>query len=182
MLNAGYLEAATQIKESLLTNHWNTTYNCFQQGYNDSYKTLDVASWGVLFLLAIDEVERAESCLSYIEATFTWTEIVNINGNDQAVVAYKPNQSIDNVWSEGSLGVAMAYGRIGNFAKRDAILAEVEKMRGANGGIIYAWPASGDFSNRESVAGTAWMAMVSSGNADKFWGNHHEAYLPVIVR
>ena len=167
--NAGYTTEATKIKQSLINNHWNSDYGCFQQGIGDDYKVLDVASWGALFLLDIGEVNRAASCLSYLETQFAHSETCTINGSSQTISAYKPDQGTDVVWSEGALGVAMAYDRIGNTAKRDQILAEVAKMRDANGGIIYACPESGDFSTRESVAGTGWLAMVNSAERNRFW-------------
>ena len=167
--NAGHVDKATKIKQSLLNNHWNNDYGCFQQGIGDTYKVLDVASWGAIFLLDIGEVTRAESCLSYLETEFARTETCTLNGVSQTITAYKPEQNVDLVWSEGSLGVAMAYDRIGNTIKRDQIVAQVEKMREVNGGIIYACPASGDFSSRESVAGTGWLAMVTSAEKHHFW-------------
>jgi uncharacterized repeat protein (TIGR01451 family) len=160
--NTTYLDAAKRIKQSLLSNHWNPSYGCFQQGIDDTAKALDSASWGALFLISIGQPAKAESCLNFIEANFPTTATCNISG-------YKPYVSTNLVWSEGSLGVAMAYQRAGDQAKRDAIVGEIGKMRGPNGGIVYACPAATDFSDWESVAGTAWMVMLKSGQQAAFW-------------
>jgi hypothetical protein len=61
--NTSYLDAAGQIKQSLLTNHsdgghWNPSYSCFQQGIGDTMKALDAASWGALFLFSIGQPDR----------------------------------------------------------------------------------------------------------------------------
>jgi len=47
----------------------------------------------------------------------------------------------------------MAYQRLENQAKSDEIAHEIEKMRGPEGGIVYACPPVEDFSDWESVAG-----------------------------
>jgi len=160
--NTTYLEAAKRIKQSLLINHWNPSYGCFQQGIGDTVKVLDSASWGALFLISIGQPDKAENCLDFIEANFPTTATCNISG-------YKPDVNTNLVWSEGSLGVAMAYQRMGHQAKRDAIVSEIWKMRGSNGGIVYACPAATDFSDWESVAGTAWMVVLQSDQQAAFW-------------
>lgn len=167
--NTTYLEAAKRIKQSLLTNHWNPSYGCFQQGIGDTVKVLDAASWGALFLLSIGQSDKAENCLDFIEANFPTTVTCNIGGVSKNISGYKPDISTNLVWSEGSLGVAMAYQQAGDQAKRDAIVSEIWKMRGPNGGIVYACPAATDFPDWESVAGTAWMVMLQSDQQAAFW-------------
>lgn len=167
--NSSYLEAADRIKQSLLNNHWNPSYGCFQQGIGDTKKVLDVASWGALFLLRIGQSDKADSCLDFIEVNFPITVICNIGAVPQSIRGYRPDVSTDLVWSDGSLGVAMAYQRAGNQAKHDEIVNEIWKMRGPNDGIVYACPPATDFSDWESVAGTAWMVMLQSDRQVAFW-------------
>jgi len=167
--NTLYLDAATQIKQSLLTYHWNSSYGCFQQGIDDDAKALDAASWGALFLLSIGRPAEGESCLEFVEANFSREVTYNIGGVAQNISGYTPHANTDFVWSEGSLGVALAYLRAGNQSRYSQIVSEIQKMRGLSGGVIYAAPPATDFADWESVAGTAWMVMVQSDQLDAFW-------------
>lgn len=170
--DAAYLEAANRIKQSLLTNHWNSSYACFQQGIGDSTQTLDAASWGALFLTSIGQPAKATSCLDLVEANFPATVTCNIGGVSQTISGYRPDVGVNLVWSEGGLGVAMAYQRAGNQAKHTKVVSEIWKMKGPNGGIAYTCPPTGDFHDWESVAGTAWMVMLQSDRQAAFWSPH----------
>lgn len=167
--NTTYLEAADRIKQSLLNNHWNPSYGCFQQGIGDTEKVLDVASWGALFLLSIGQPDKAESCLDFIEANFPTTVTCDIGDVSQNISGYKPDVGTNLVWSEGSLDVAKAYRRAGNQAKHDEIVSGIRKMQGPNGSIVYACPPVTDFPDWESVAGTAWMIILQSDQQAAFW-------------
>jgi uncharacterized repeat protein (TIGR01451 family) len=167
--NTSYRDAAGRIKQSLLTNHWNASYGCFQQGIGDTTKSLDAASWGVLFLLSIGQRDKAASCLDFIEANFPRTPTCTIGGVPKTISGYKPDVNTNVVWSEGSLGVALAYERAGDQAKHDEIVSEIWKMQGPKDGIVYACPPATDFSDWESVAGTAWMVILQSDRRSAFW-------------
>jgi uncharacterized repeat protein (TIGR01451 family) len=167
--NATYLEAARRIKQSLLTNHWNPSYGCFQQGIDDTAKALDAASWGALFLLSIGQPAKAESCVAFIEANFPTTAACTIGGDSKTISGYKPDVNTDAVWSEGSLGVAKVYERLGNQAKYDEIITETRKMQVPNGGIVYVCPPASESHDWESVAGTAWMVILQSDQDPDFW-------------
>ncbi len=167
--NTNYLGAANRIKQSLLINHWNPSYGCFQQGIGDTEKVLDAASWGALFLLSIGQPDKADSCLDFIETNFPTTVTCDIGGVSQNISGYQPDVSTNLVWSEGSLGVAKAYQRAGDQAKHDEIVNEIWKMQGPNGGILYACPPVTDFSDWESVAGIAWMVILQSDQQAAFW-------------
>ncbi|MEM7532294.1 MAG: DUF4832 domain-containing protein [Chloroflexota bacterium] len=173
-----YTQAASQVKTSLLTNHWNEGYGCFQQGIGDAGKALDAASWGAIFLHSIGEAQKAADCLTFLEANYPVTHTCTFEHVDYTVSGYKPygdniggNTQVDLVWSEGSLGVAMAYQRVGDTAKRNAILANMDKMRDADDGIAYSCPPipEKEWHDWESVAGTAWLSMVESTNQAEFW-------------
>lgn len=186
--NAAYTNAATQIKDSLLapatatTGHWNTTYGCFQQGIGDPAKALDTASWGGIFLLSLGDPAytlRANSCVNFLEATFANSKNCVINNVNVQVDGYMPYATDhggheDVIWSEGSLGVALLYKRLGNQTKYDDIIANINEMTGPRGGIYYACTdvAPGietDFHQWEQVAGTGWKVMVESPNQIHFW-------------
>ena len=88
------------------------------------------------------------------------------------------------VWSEGSLGVAIAYLKLGgasNQARALEIITEMVKLQAAydaNGGLLYATYAGiekDDFARAPSVAGTGWFVMAFRSwydpvAKDRFWG------------
>jgi hypothetical protein len=100
---------------------------------------------------------------------------------------------VDMVWSEGSLGVAMAHLKLGHallergdpqgeasIQKANDILAEMEELQMADlgGGLLYAisdQSVAADFPEAPSAAGTTWLLMVQQAMEDKamcdaFWG------------
>jgi hypothetical protein len=106
------------------------------------------------------------------------------------------------VWSEGSLGVAMAYLKLG-YALQDradaagdsyilharSIVTEMEKIQtlDPDGGLLYA-VSGGDevtgFPQAPSAAGTAWLLMVqraieNKAMCDAFWGPYR-LFLPLV--
>ncbi|MFH1858443.1 MAG: putative Ig domain-containing protein, partial [Candidatus Omnitrophota bacterium] len=163
-----YLNAASWIENSLLVHHWNPAGH-FDQAVGDPAYALDASSWGAIFLAETGETEKAENALTFAETTFKNTQ--TITGTDQTVTGYGP-YATDVVWSEGTLGVAAAYQRLGQTNTKNAILAEMMKLRGPAGGIFYAMPkttvVTGDvFNEWESVASTGWLLI--SGGASEFW-------------
>lgn len=166
--NASYLNTATEIENSLLAHHWNEAGH-FDQGVGDPSYALDASSWGAIFLNAVGEIAKAQSALSFVESTFRNTQ--TITGTPQTVTGYAPYAQ-DVVWGEGSLGVATAYRKLGMEAQADAIVTEMLRLRGLNGGLYYAMPTTtvvtGDvFYEWESVASTGWLLMEE--NASGFW-------------
>jgi hypothetical protein len=68
------------------------------------------------------------------------------------------------VWSEGTLGQVLAMNKAGFQCAKKDFIAEVNKMKKADGGIAYATSATNpDFTTSSSVAGTAWMYFASNG-------------------
>ncbi|WP_200286420.1 hypothetical protein [Rhabdochromatium marinum] len=194
--NSSYSEAAESIKASLLANHYNLDYGTFQQGIGDPVRSLDAASWGSIFLRSIGEHEKSDSSLTFIDKihtelpgenlqytdTFFHRVTCDIEGRIKMIDGYKPWvgyvegvfwPDIPLAWSEGSLGVAMAYSRSGNRRKAFRILWNSRKMGGQDSGIVYSCPPppdqNDDFSGWKSVAGTAWWIMVNSKNSARFW-------------
>lgn len=176
-----YADAALKIKQSLLTEHWNDSHACFQQGIGDTAKALDTASWGAIFLNSIGEDDKANSYLDFLETTFAASHQCSINGVEKQITGYRPygTRNPDLVWSEGSLGVALAYQRLGQPVKTQQILAQITQMQGNNQGILYSCPPDpdNDFHQWESVAGTAWTVMLESANNSLFWDK--DSCLPV---
>ena len=74
--NASYLAAANTIGATLTTSLWNSGQSRFQTGYDDASFSLDVQSWGSLWLVSsryvgVDSmVARSDSALSFAEKFF----------------------------------------------------------------------------------------------------------------
>jgi hypothetical protein len=81
------------------------------------------------------------------------------------------------VWPEGSAGVALAAFRLGNAPRARAILAELEKLRGPDGGLpCLTRDIPMEFTSAPALAGTAWVALVraemdSPASRSMIWGS-----------
>ena len=178
-----YSQAADRIRVAMLENLWNEQLGRFDQGLGDDADALDVTSWGAIFLIAACEEEKAYRSLDYAERTYRSSA-----GN---VTGYKPYaglvegtnwDEVDLVWSEGSLGAAMAYLKLGggvSLSRAYSILGEMAKLQDPAGGLTYAWYGGGsaqpDFPEVPSAAGTGWYVMAARAMADSrmldaFWG------------
>jgi hypothetical protein len=178
---ARYETAASAIQARLLERLWQEDLGQFAQGLLEDGRidrrlALDCASWGALFLLAVGERERAVRSAQTADRRYV--------GTDAGVTGHRPysNQPVYDdpvvqrrllpkapaarwegnqfVWSEGSLGVALAFARLGDASRARAIVAEVLKLR-ADGGIRYASHSLPfEFAADPSVAATAWHVIV----------------------
>jgi hypothetical protein len=172
---------------------------------------LDASSWGAMFWLAVGDLRRAERSLAFAEANYrssvnvtlelTPTQTIQIEG-------YKPYagwsdahkldwSNIDMVWSEGSLGVAMANLKLGQalasrgderaqefMDKAGHIVDEMIELQSLDplGGVVYSWYDGAeipDFPRAPSVAGTAWLLMVIRALQDPAVGQEFWSYDPV---
>jgi len=178
--DARYSLAAQQIGERLLTRLWNEEKGRLDQGLGpdgqpDGVDALDAASWGAMFLLAAGEEEEARRSLNFAERTY-WNQ-------GDGVWGYKPYagtvegvnwDATHVVWSEGSLGMAMAYAKPGDAASLDrarTILAEMARLqeRDPDGGLLYAVYDGDDltdFPRTPSLGGTGWFVMTLRALAD----------------
>jgi hypothetical protein len=169
--NSTYTEASNLIKDGLLSKLWNEAEGRFNRGFNDPVKALDVNSWGSYFLIDIGKPKMALRALEFVEDNFLNTQ--TITGTSTPITGYGP-YGTDTVWGEGSLGVALAYKKMGDTAKYQEILNEILKMQAADGGIPYSmperWiPAAGyTFQEWKSMASTAWSIMVQLEEDDLF--------------
>ena len=178
-----YKKAKDLLKEALLSKAWNEKEGQFNRGVRkeeiDSAMALDCASWGILFLLSIGEKEKARQAMNAMERYFIQDPIRGVWGYrpyyagfiydemsiNKLFYPHWPQKSwsdIPMVWSEGSLGVAMAYLKMGEKEKAKSILEEISKMQMPSGGFQYATQEIPfQFSPSPSMAGTAWFAMVA---------------------
>ena len=148
----------------------------------DWVPALDLASWGAMYQQAIEECDNANKALEWAEC-FTATyrkekkDKATEEDKDQAeeIKGYRPYRGRDDygqdwdrlrrvVWTEGSLGVAMAQYKAGNSAKARQIVDEMLSARSKRDAMRYALHSTEwnliDFIDAPSVAGTAWLAMV----------------------
>jgi hypothetical protein len=158
---------------------------------------LDAASWGAMYWLAVGDREKAERSLEYADHAYRNTVTISNSGMISPAISvwgYKAySGTADVVWSEGSLGVAMAYLKLGHalldcgdprghtyIQKAKDIVAEMEKLQEVDpqGGVLYAVSSHDtvtDFPSAPSAAGTTWLLMVQQAIEDEtlrdaFWG------------
>jgi hypothetical protein len=156
-----------EIQSALMTFLWNESKGTFDRGYDDPEDALDCSSWGAIFLLAIGAPEKSAGALAHADQVFAHssTNYPTIHGYHRGEELYRG----DTVWSEGSLGVAMAFLKAGNTTNCDTILGEMEKIQQLDpaGGLLYntdTYDGPEYVKDRmlraPSAAGTAWLAIV----------------------
>jgi hypothetical protein len=180
----------------LLGRAWNDALGQFNEGFEaagapDPVKALDCASWGALFLLAAGEPEKARKALATVERFYP--------ARDGEVVGYRPYfdypiygdpevgkfffpdnprkqwRDVPLVWSEGSLGVALAYLRTGQPERARQIVEGLRPLQVDNRGLRCAsMELRFQMMDVPCVAASAWLEMVTdamSGNpmAGQIW-------------
>ncbi len=188
--------AAEQISRGLVRAAWNDAIGQFNQGFGsegapERAKALDCASWGALFLLAAGQTEKARRAVGAIEGNYAARdrEAVGFRPySDQPIYAdprvgrfFFPNnprkewRDLPLVWSEGTLGVALAYLRMGQPDRARRIVAGLRALQVKNSGLRYAsMEVLHQMANAPSVAASAWLVLVSealAGNplAEQVW-------------
>ncbi len=203
-----YTNAANLLKENL-PRLWDEDKLRLDQGAGtggrDHVDALDAASWGAMYWIATDNITRAMSSLEYAENAYRNTVIVSntLTASPEITIwGYKPyTGTVDEypwspenvVWSEGSLGVAMANLKLGRtlveqcddfrgysyIHRAQDIVAEMEKLQELDpgGGLFYAAYSGSavlthteeitDFARAPSAAGVTWLLMVQQAMQDK---------------
>lgn len=189
-------QAAERLGRGLLRGMWNDSIGQFNQGFEssgvpDRVKALDCASWGALFLLAVGETEKARRALGVVESYYAV--------RNREAVGYRPYfdhpvyagpevgrfffpdnpgkqwRELPLVWSEGTLGVGLAYFRIGQAERARQIVLGLGALRAENGGLRYASMAlPHQMADAPSVAASAWLVLLEEaleGNplAEQIW-------------
>ena len=183
-----YARAAESIAQSLARALWDESRAQFWMGFNGPDEVnrggaLDCASWGALFWLARGDSDRARRSLETARQLY-WNRDGPAQGHrpyydwpiyeDRKVGEwFFPDASAKQwkdspiVWSEGSLGVALAYLRLEDKKQATEILEGLEPLIQEDGGLLYA---SRDvpyhFSRLPSVAGTAWWVFLQEALKD----------------
>jgi hypothetical protein len=191
-----YKEAERLMKQALEVSAWNKGEGQYNRGVRkgdvDTSQALDCASWGLLFALSLGDQAKVERLASAMERYAIIDPLHKIRGYrpyyrgyvydeleiNRLIYPHKPDKSwsdIEMVWSEGSLGVAMAYLKAGKIDKAKEIIAEMIKMQTLSGGVLYSTrEVPFQFSPSPSMAGSAWLAMAVQALEDSrlrqlFW-------------
>ncbi len=198
-----YTNAASQLVTGL-ESLWDEDLGRLHQGVDtisgtiDTSNALDAASWGAIYWTAIGNLDRAHRSLQFAHSQFL-TTVTADNTVDASslitVTGFKPyGHSDEIVWSEGTLGVAMAHLKLGHalidqcndpflgnvhLQKAENIMEQMELLQTLDpqGGLFYALYSGdeiGDFARMPSAAGTTWFVMVKKAIENKqlrdaFW-------------
>lgn len=189
-------QAADRIQSALLRAGWNDGFGEFSQGFDaggtaDGSRALDCASWGALFLLAAGDTARAAKALGIIEENFAvrsgpaagyrpYSDNRIYGDPDVAKFFYPDNpdkrwRDLPLVWSEGTLGVALAWLRLGQAERARQLASGLGSLQMKDSGLRYA-SMSVPFQMGEapSVAASSWLFFVAealAGNpvASQIW-------------
>ena len=189
-------EAAGRIRGALLRVAWDEHIGQFDEGFSpggqrDAVKALDCASWGALFLVAAGDTGKARQALGNVE-TYYRTRDGDAAGYgpyfDEPIYPsfeigkfYFPGdprkqwRDMPLVWSEGSLGVALAYLRTGQEDRARQIIEGLRPLQVAASGLRYASRSvPHNMSDAPSVAASTWLVFLAealAGNpvAEQFW-------------
>ncbi|PYT23020.1 MAG: hypothetical protein DMG57_33175 [Acidobacteria bacterium] len=188
-------DAADRIRRGLLRVEWDERISQFDEGFSpggqrDSVKALDCASWGALFLIAAGEADKAQTALRSMETYAS---------RDGDAAGYRPYfdepiypsfeigkfyfpgeprkqwRDLPLVWSEGTLGVALAYLRMGQPDRARKIVQALQPLQVASNGLRYASrEMPHQMSDSPSVAASSWLvfvaeAMKGNARAEQFW-------------
>ena len=193
---ARWAEAAGRIQNALMRVAWDEQIGQFDQGFSpggqrDAGKALDCASWGALFLLAAGDPDKARKALGNLENYY--------GSRDGEASGYRPYfderifpsfeigkfyfpsdprkqwRELPLVWSEGSLGVALAYLRMGQTERARQIIEGLRTLQVPASGIRYASRSvPHQMSDAPSVAASTWFvflaeALAGNPRAEQFW-------------
>ena len=178
----------------MIKKSWNEKSGQFNRGQRldgaDMAKALDCASWGAVFLQAVGENSKALMALNstknylvkskdhqgykpyFDELLYEDLEINSLFYPDA------PKKNWDDstmIWTEGSLGVALAYLKLGKIEQAVEVIEAMVALQDKEGGLPYATEnLRYQFSDNSSVAGTAWLVMVIAALEDEnnlrlFW-------------
>ena len=174
---------------------WDERISQFYEGFSpggqrDSVEALDCASWGALFLIAAGEADKAQTALRSMETYAS---------RDGDAAGYRPYfdepiypsfeigkfyfpgeprkqwRDLPLVWSEGTLGVALAYLRTGQTDRARQIVQALQPLQVASNGLRYASRGvPHQMSDSPSVAASSWLvfvaeAMKGNARAEQFW-------------
>ena len=181
---AGWTQAADRIKHGLLQHVWSDALGQFNEGFAsngslDSNKALDCASWGALFLLATGETEKARKALDSTEKYYATRDgdAIGYRPYSDSLVfenpevgrfffpddAHKQWRALALVWSEGTLGVALARLRSGQAERARQLVMGLSPLKLASGSLRCATlELPFQMADVPCVAASAWFVLVAA--------------------
>ncbi|MCA1053983.1 hypothetical protein LCM10_03205 [Rossellomorea aquimaris] len=186
--NPRYVDASIDIKNALLTSHWNTGQRRLNQGINDESAALDTNSWGSIFLESIGRKDLSRDATSYLQRFKVNDVLMNMSehpssynqsySSDTLLTGYKPygpgyEGAPEIVWSEGTWGVINLFLRQGK--DTTSLMESMFALQDADpdGGIVYAHQGYAEspyeFHVWPSVAGAAWQ-YITLKDPGGIWG------------
>lgn len=179
--DAAWSQAADRIQGALLKHLWNDALGQFNEGFSssgspDSVKALDCASWGALFLLATGETEKARTAQEVIENYYA-TRHGEARGygpySDSSVYQnpevgrffypddpHKQWRALDIVWSEGTLGVALASLRSGRPDRARELVSGLRPLSQDGSLRCSTLDVPYEMADVPCVAASAWLVLV----------------------
>lgn len=179
--DTGWGRAADRIQLGLLNHLWNDALGQFNEGFGssgalDSIKALDCASWGALFLIATGERDKARRALEVTHKYYATQEgnAIGYRPYSDSPVYENPEvgrfffpddplkqwRSLPIVWSEGTLGVALAWLHLGQ-AERARQLVMGLRPLSENAGLRCATlELPFQMADVPCVAASSWLVLV----------------------
>lgn len=188
-------DAADRVARGL-EKSWHPGHAQYNRGYAedgtpDEVLALDCGSWGALHLLAVGDPERAKRALEVTARRFASVDgkatgyrpyaelpVFESPPVNRYFFPHAPETTWNDlplVWSEGSLGVALAYIRTGQRQRAEQVLEGLRPMQVRDSGLRYATrDVPHQMTAAPGVAGAAWLVFVAEalrGNplAEKLW-------------
>jgi hypothetical protein len=177
-------QAADRIQRGLLKTLWNDALGQFNQGVRpsgslDSVKALDCAAWGALFLLATGETKKAQRALEVIEDYYATRdgEAIGYRPYSDSPVYEDPEvgrfffpddprkqwRALPIIWSEGTLGVALARLHLGQTERARELVMGLRPLKMENAGLRCAsLELPYQMADVPCVAASAWLALVAA--------------------
>lgn len=156
---------AQELADTIVAKLWNTGNNRFNQGFNDTDRALDTASWGSIFLNAVGEYDKA------VQSAANTTAYAYTSGGATGFTPYLDNpSSVPTVWYEGTYGVALAHHVFGDQPAFAQVVADSLPGQQGNGAFPYAEDADipNGRTDANSVASTAWF-LLSTDYPSAIW-------------
>jgi hypothetical protein len=184
---ARWIRAAERVRTALLSSAWDASLDQFIAGFHpdgspDATKALDCLSWGALFLTAAGDLDKARRSLAVVESRYSVRDgkSAGFRPYSDSPIYQDPEVGRfffpDNprrewldlplVWSEGTLGVALASLRLGRPDEARRFLDGLLPLQPGDRGLRYA---SRDlpFHMRSApgAASAAWLILVGEALA-----------------
>lgn len=148
---------ARLVRRFIMRELYSSAEQRFLTGFEDYSRYLDCQSWAIL-----NFGRRYRFLLGYIQDHFLVLD-GSLAEEEKIEGFFERETGHGAVWSEGTLGVAMAM-RVGRRYRMAAnYYRQVLRMMDSTGGIAYATRNHHGFSTSSSVAGTAWAVFYKLG-------------------